>query len=494
MVGAFRRLVGGCIALAVVVAAPVGRSAEDVPAASVIARIETAFAPPVVVTGEPKKTRTLAETMAELHVPGISVAYIHDGRIAWTGAWGVVQPGGAPVTPETRFQAASISKSVTALAVLELVEAGRLDLDADVNRYLKSWRVAENTFTASEKVTLRRLLTHTAGVTVHGFEGYAAGTPAPSLLQVLNGEKPANSPPITVDTVPGTEWRYSGGGYEIVQQLLLDVAGEPFPELMRKSVLARAGMSRSTYEQPLPAALTGQAAVPFRRDGEPVPGGAHTYPEMAAAGLWTTPSDLARLLIRVQDDLAGKPGGLLNPAMTRAALTPSNVGGWGLGFSLGGSGEHRYFTHGGANDGFRAIAIAYEHGDGVVIMTNGDQGGPLQDAVVRTLAQAYGWPDFQPSVRTVATVDDKALDACLGRYEFVMPKGFGLTVTRQGERMFVRMGDQAPHEFFPEGGGRFFDKDVDAELTFQPGPNGEAGKVVLHQDGRDFEAVRQAGG
>lgn len=199
----------------------------------------------------------------------------------------------------TLFQAGSISKPVAALAALRLVEQGKLSLDEDVNAKLVSWKVPGNEFTKEQKVTLRRLLTHSAGLTVHGFPGYAAGAQVPTLVQVLNGEKPANTPAIRVDTVPGRLWRYSGGGYTIMQQLLIDVTQKSFPELMRQLVLEPAGMKHSTYEQPLPPARAGEAATAHDANGQPVKGQFHTYPEMAAAGLWTTPTDLALLAIEL---------------------------------------------------------------------------------------------------------------------------------------------------------------------------------------------------
>lgn len=235
--------------------------------------------------------------MAALHVPGVSIAVIHDGKIEWANGYGVVSLGGAPVTPETLFQAASISKPLTAMAVMHLVQTGKLNLDTDVNLYLKSWKIPSNSFTEKTKITLRELLSHTAGMTVHGFPGYASDATLPTLLQVLNGAKPANSPAIYADIAPGSEWRYSGGGFVIAQQLLLDTTGKPFPAFMKETVLIPAGMSHSTYEQPLPRSRMTEAAMPYRSNGQPTPGGPHVYPEMSAAGLWTTPSDLAHFAL-----------------------------------------------------------------------------------------------------------------------------------------------------------------------------------------------------
>src|ERR1022692_335405 len=238
-----------------------------------IQHIQEAILPPVITKGKPPATTKLADRMAALHVPGVSIAVIHDGKVEWARGFGVTRVGGPAVSPDTLFQAASISKPVTAMAVLHLAESGKLDLDADVNQYLKTWKVPAKTFTERTKVTLRELITHTAGMTVHGFPGYAFDSALPTLVQVLNGEKPANTPAILVDTIPGTNWRYSGGGFVVTQLLLEDVTGQPFPKLMHDIVLGPMGMTRSTYEQPLPQSRMAEAAMPYRQDGQAVPGG-----------------------------------------------------------------------------------------------------------------------------------------------------------------------------------------------------------------------------
>ncbi len=156
---------------------------------------------------------------------------------------------------------------------MRLVEAGKLNLDDDVNSYLKNWKVPANTFTDQTKVTLRELLSHTAGVTVHGFRGYIAGSALPSTFEILEGKAPANTPAITVDIKPGTLWRYSGGGYVIAKQVLDDVTGKPFPAMMRQEVLGPAGMVHSTFEQPLPAVRMLEVAMPYDETGTPAPHG-----------------------------------------------------------------------------------------------------------------------------------------------------------------------------------------------------------------------------
>jgi CubicO group peptidase (beta-lactamase class C family) len=451
-----------------------------------IQRIVDGIPPAIIVKGEPAAVTKLADRMAALHVPGVSIAVIHDGKIEWARGFGVTRIDGPPVTPDTLFQAASISKPVAAMAVLRLVQSGKLSLDTDVNEYLKSWKVPANRFTEKTKVTLRELVTHTAGLTVHGFAGYAAGAAVPTLVQVLDGEKPANSAPIRVDTDPGTIWRYSGGGYVVAQQLVQDVTGEPFPKLMHDTVLAPIGMTRSTYEQPLPKDRMAEVATPYRGDGQPVPGGPHTYPEMAPAGLWTTPSDLARYAIEVQKSLAGTSNRVLSAAMVRQMLT-AGLGHQGLGPGVGGSAAHPFFEHGGANEGYRCNLFAYNIGDGVVIMTNGDNGGQLAAELQRSVAREYGWPDFQPVEHTITRLDPKILESYAGAYQG--PRGL-FTVTREGEQLFIQLGAQPKAHVFPESEREFFAKVVDAQFTFQVDSQAKATGLTLHQNGSDLVAKR----
>jgi CubicO group peptidase (beta-lactamase class C family) len=413
-----------------------------------IQHIQNAILPPAITKGKQPATTKLADRMAALHVPGVSVAVIRDGRIEWARGFGVTLVGGPAVTPDTLFQAASISKPVTAIAVLHLAESGKLDLDADVNQYLKTWKVPANTFTEKTKVTLRELLTHTAGMTVHGFPGYASDSARPTLAQVLNGEKPANTPAILVDTIPGTNWRYSGGGFVVTQLLLEDMTGQSFPKLMHDIVLGPMGMTRSTYEQPLPQSRMAEAAMPYRQDGQAVPGGPHVYPEMAPAGLWTTPSDLARYAMEVQKALAGKSSAVLSAAMAREMLKPG-MNRWGLGVETGGSGEHSYFTHGGANEGFQCNLVAYNNGDGAVIMTNSDSGGALAMEILRTIAYEYKWPDFAP--REIAERKDAVSSDILARYVgiYAMAPGVNTTITLADGQLAGQMTGQGKIQLSP---------------------------------------------
>ncbi len=367
-------------------------------ALTILTTLQSGTAAERVLSPSTQSLRFVPDRMAHYHVPGLSLTCIHNGSIEWTEAFGVARVGGEPVTPETLFQASSISIPVTALAVLRLVEQGKLNLDVDVSQFLRSWKLPATRFTEQKSVTLRELLSHTAGVTVHGFEGYAAGKPVPTLVQVLNGERPANSAPVTIDFVPGTKFQYAGGDYAIIQQILIDVTGEPFPELMQEEVLQPLHMVHSTFQQPIPEKLRPLLAIPYDKEGNAIEGGPHTYPEMAVAGLWTTPSDLALFALAIQEALAGKPGAIVLPSTAHQMLQPV-LGFYALGFSIAGNGPNRYFSHPGANAGFLAFFFAYEKGDGVVLMANSQHSKALMLEVIQALSKQYGWAEFPTESR-----------------------------------------------------------------------------------------------
>jgi CubicO group peptidase (beta-lactamase class C family) len=406
------------------------------------------------------------------------VAVIDDGKIAWVRGYGVSRIGGPAVTPQTLFQAASISKPVSAVAVMQLVEAGKLDLDRDVNELLKSWKMPPSEQAAAERVTIRRLLSHTAGLTVHGFPGYAAGEPLPNLRQMLDGIAPANNPPIRIDLIPGTRSRYSGGGYLVLQQLVEDATGMHFSQVMRERVLQPLGMKHSNFYHPLPPQLLSQAAGAYLRDGRSVEGGPHVYPELAAAGLWTTPSDLARYAIGIQQAWAGNPGAILSSATVRKMMT-REIDRHGLGPVIGGEPSRQFFTHGGANFGFRCQLAAYLEGDGAVIMTNGDNGGELAERLLRSIAREYQWPDFAPPERVMTAVDPQTFDRYAGAYRF--ESGTVITVWRDGEQRYSRVKGAPVTELFATSEREYFQKALPARFEFfaDAGPDGIA--LILHE-------------
>ena len=450
--------------------------------------VESGLLPGVVVAGDSVPTYSIAARMEHYKVPGISVAVINDGKVEWARGYGVERVGSADsVTASTRFQAASISKPVAATAALRLVEEGKLKLDANVNDQLKSWRVPDNKFTEKQPVTLGEILSHTAGLTVHGFPGYAAGAKVPSAVGVLDGK--GNTDPVRVDTVPGTVWRYSGGGYTVAQVLMQDVTGEPFATVMKRLVLDPLGMEQSTYVQPLPEQLADSAAVAYRSNGNAVEGQWHTYPEQAAAGLWTTPSDLGRFALGIRAAYLGEVGALLKQATARQMLT-ERKGGYGLGVAVEGSGDSLRFSHGGANEGYRAFFVLYPAtGDGIAVMTNSDAGAALYMEVVRAVAHVYGWPDFEPETRTVVQVAPDVVKRYVG--EYVLDSDFVITVTQQGGQLFASYPGQPKARLLAESESQFFPEGNALRLTFERDGKGRVTHLVVRTGGQKLEAKRR---
>jgi CubicO group peptidase (beta-lactamase class C family) len=484
-----------CLALpclAALLIQPRGMEAQSLPSPEIQRRIERVGAcltTPVVEKNDPDACQTLADRMAADHVPGVSIAVIHNGDVEWAQGFGLAQLGGVPVTAETLFQAGSISKPVAAMAALRLVQEGKLSLDSDVNQLLTSWKIPPSAAAPSAVVTLRELLNHTAGMTVHGFPGYAAGTPIPTLVQILNGEKPANTAPVRLEAPPGSRWQYSGGGYTVMQQLLIDVSHERFAKLMRDAVLVPIGMTRSTYEQPLPVELRAGAATPYNADGTPVAGGSHIYPEMAAAGLWTTPTDLAHYAIEIQRSLRGDANHVLSAEMTRQMLV-AGLGNYGLGLVIGGAPENPYFSHGGINAGFENALVAFlRTGDGAVVMTNAQGGQQLAGAVIRSIASVYGWSNFHPIVRASIAVDPAILATYVGVYE--LNPALSIAITLENGQLMEQASNERKFPIFPESPNGFFLKIVDARVEFFTTPNGQVSHLVWHQQGSDTRWERR---
>lgn len=384
--------------LATLLATPL--AAQD-DAAAIIARIEAAQANPKNAAD----SLTIQQLMQRFGVPGVSIAVIKDYKIHWAKGYGIADVvTGKAVDTNTMFQAASISKPVAALASMKLVQDGRFNLDDDVNRILKSWKVPASEHNKDQPVTPRTLMSHTSGSDDgFGFPGYDPSAPIPTVVQVIEGAKPSNTGVVRFARKPYQRVKYSGGAVTIQQLAVMDLTGKPFAQFMQETVLAPLGMSNSTYEQPAPAAFTDRLARAHNNQGAAFAPAAphHIYPEQAAAGLWTTPSDLARFMIEVQTALRGPRGKILTRASAREMVTPVGVGPFAVGFQVGLRGEGWYFMHGGSNWGFRANVIAHvRNGYGSVIMTNANQGGQVIVALESRIAQAYNWDStFTPLPR-----------------------------------------------------------------------------------------------
>lgn len=432
-----KHVVSGLAIVAMCLPAMAGKASDS------IAAVENGLLPAVVLDGRTDRW-SLASRMAHWNVPAVSIAVIDEGRVAWARAYGVANAASRePVTPHTRFQAASISKPVAAAAAMALVVDGVLDLDGDVEALLGGARLPRTPEAGDAPITLRQLLSHTAGTSVHGFPGYARDAALPTLRQVVDGAAPANTAAVRVEGPPGHAWRYSGGGYQLVQWLVEAASGQPFADVVQARVLAPAGMDASSYDVP-----DEDIAAGHDRNGRPLPGGWHVYPEHAAAGLWTTPTDLARFAIALTAAYRGQAGTLLPDASVRTMLTPVRNG-YGLGPGVAGERERLVMSHGGSNEGYRAMWVMHPvTGDGVVVMTNGDAGDRLAMEVVRSVSAAFDWPDYKPRRVSSHALMAQQLAAREGtwstiydggRVEFVARRdGTGLAIsTARGRFVFV---------------------------------------------------------
>lgn len=373
-------------------------AAQDTPG-SMIARIES----PQVPNRQGFDSLSITQLMQRFRVPGVSIAVIRDFRVHWLKSYGIADvETGRLVDSATVFQAASISKPVTAMSAMRLVQDNRLALDADINTYLKSWRVPASELTRTQPVTARSLFSHTSGSDDgFGFPGYDPAAPRPTLVQILNGQPPSNVGTVTFGRAPYAGFKYSGGGTLIMQLAITELTGVPFAEFMGATVLGPLGMSNSSYEQPMTVALATHAARAHNGQGKGMGAAWHVYPEQAAAGLWTTPADLAQFVIEVMTAVRGPRGRVLSQAAAREMVSPVGTGPYAVGLSIEKRGEGWYFGHGGSNWGFRADILGHvRKGYGVVIMTNGDNGSALIAEIEARVAAAYGWDALdKPLVR-----------------------------------------------------------------------------------------------
>jgi len=457
-----------------------------------MSRVLADLRPETAVPARVSPAQTLAERMDYYATPGASIGVVDDGALAWASGFGVRMMGTADaVTATTPFQAGSISKPVFALAVMRLVEQGTLDLDADVNGYLSSWRVPANGGW-QPRITLRQLLSHTAGTTVHGFRGYPASGPWPTPLEVLQGVPPANTPEVIVDLMPGLAFRYSGGGTTIAQQVVVDVLGRPFPDLMRELILDPLGMADSTFEQPLPAPMAARAAVGHPLNGQPLSGGAHVYPEMAAAGLWTTAADLSRLAIALMRTLRGERSALpLNTESVQSMLQPQlpdqTIGEHfvGIGWYCSGEGDDFCFGHQGVDEGFLAeMRVLPNRGKAAAVMINA-HGWLLPVEIFKAIGREYGWP--AAPLRAASIAMPPGIDYA-GSYR--SEHDVLGDVTQSADGLTLRLGGQTPVALAPSSEMEFHAVVLNLLVHFETESDRVVTAMTLMQHGKEIRLIR----
>ncbi|MGZ7066006.1 MAG: serine hydrolase domain-containing protein, partial [Candidatus Aminicenantales bacterium] len=448
-----------------------------------IGRVENGLLPPVLVKGQ--TTWNILDRMKFHKVPGVSVAVFYDNKVQWAKGYGVMDNDTKlPVTENTLFVAGSISKPVAVMGALRLVQEGKLALDANINTFLTSWKLPENAFTAKQPVTLRLIVSHNAGLTVHGFRGYAPGEPLPTLVQILDGVPPANSSPIVVDIEPGKTWRYSGGGLTIMQLAMADVEKKPFPEILREKVFGPVGMTSSSYEQIMTPDRLKLAATGHDAAGKVIEGKRFIYPEMAAAGLWTTPTDLAKFAIEVGRSVRGESNKVLTADMAKLMTTPRIViqgtREMALGLFLERHGSEVYFGHGGQDTGFVASLLSDRDGGyGVAVMTNSDAegAGALISEITMSVAKEYGWGGYVPAPYDVIPLDAKALAPFPGRY--ILDSDNTLAVTLEGGRLMGKRAGGTAFELLPISAAEFIRTDAPVTYTFANGKGAPSAGVTI---------------
>ncbi len=416
------------------------------------------------------------------------MAVIHNYQIEWAKAYGLADTTTQrSVTTETRFQAGSISKSLNGVGVLTLVQDKKIELLTDINQYLTTWKFPYDSLAKNKKISTANLLSHTAGLTIHGFPGYGIQEELPTLSQVLNGQKPANTEAVRSQFEPGLRFQYSGGGTTISQLLLMDVTHQPYDQYMSEKVLKPMGMTNSSYTQP--PAGNALLATGYDGKGKEIAGKYNIYPEQAAAGLWTTPTDLCRYIIETQLAYQGKSEKVLSQQTTRLRLTPYVDSSAALGVFITKKGTDTYFGHGGADQGFLSQYYgSLTNGDGVVIMVNSNNGAILKE-IVNSVATVYNWKEFyKPVIKKVEIVPDSILQTYVGEYE--LGPNFILTVTVDQNRLIIQATGQPKFEVFPETQTRFFPKEFEALIEFVKDESGKITKIILFQGGRSNDAKK----
>jgi CubicO group peptidase (beta-lactamase class C family) len=440
----------------------IGSTPQDI--SKRIELVENKLCSPITIEGHDLIFHSLTERMKIYNVPGVSIAVINNGKIEWAKGYGTREAGvDLSVDTNTLFQAASISKPVTALGALHYVGRGMFILDSNINDYLVSWKIPANEFTKKRPVKFRYLLCHGAGLNGHALGNYSKGERIPTPLQTLDGLPPSKASAVRVVTEPGTEFRYSGGGYLILQQAMIDVICKPFPEIMKESVFGPAGMDKSGYFQERDYNNTENIAVGHNEMGSIIEGYWLRLSNLAGGGLWTTPSDLCRCAIEVQKALKGKSS-IISRELAEEMLTVQ-IGSQGLGFLLQGEGDSLSFSHGGDVRGYHNFLFAYaRQGNGVAVMTNAERGTALYPEILRAVALVYDWPDLKPVVMKPIPLSRETMNKYTGRYIFnnVLPTNVivekdHLKMTGDDGRIFL---------WYPDSDNHFYDFYTGWELKF----------------------------
>lgn len=381
-------------------------------------QVESGIRGKVKFLEEPENLSSISNKMSEYNIPAVSLAVINQGKIEWAD---IYQNANFSEEQEldctSIFQAASLSKPVTFLAALRMHAAGEIDLDKNIQDYLKDFVIPKGEQTAENPVTFRNIFSHTSGITSGGYQGYAKGLPLPSDLDILKGSDGVNSSAIEVITPPNEILAYSGGAYTLAELALQDIFSDEFSNIMKKWMLEPAGMQHSEFTQPLPASKAKQVARGYTQSGDVLDGGWHNYPEQAAAGLWSNSIDMAKFLIEIYKAYQGKSS-IFSETDIKSIISQERDG-HVYGFILSRSGDDISITHYGGNAGYRTgMAISLTSGNGLAYLINSDNGGALGNELLLTASQVYNWQHFKQTNVSRKQVNTNDLKPLAGEYKW----------------------------------------------------------------------------
>jgi len=430
------------------------------------------------------KSNNILDRMAFYKVKGLSIAVVQNYKVVWAKGYGWAdEKEKRPVTTATLFEPGSISKSLNAVGVLKLVHDKKLDLQTDINDYLRSWKFPYDSLSKGKKITLAHLLSHTAGLSVHGFPGYARNSKIPNLPEVLNGAAPANTGAVRSVFEPGLQFQYSGGGTTISQLIVSDVTGMTYDQFMYEKVLHPMGMVHSSYAQPPVKSNLSNVATGYRSDGEEVELKFHVYPEQAAAGLWTTPTDLCRYIIETQLAYEGKSSKVLNQEMTKLQLTPYIDPSSALGVFIDNRNGVKYFQHDAANEGFRGVYLgSMEGGNGVAIVVNSDNGNIISE-LLNSVSATYDWKGFDKATSvTTKQIADTLAQKYVGVYLY---EGMIAGVTKKEDGLYFWTGGQDVKMYFTSDKD-FINMEFLSEKTFLSDGQGNVTGYTRKANGKEY--------
>jgi CubicO group peptidase (beta-lactamase class C family) len=336
----------------------------------------------------------MLQKMSDYNIPGLSISIIEDGKISYSKGLGLLQYGNKkPVDDESIFSVGSISKVGTAVIVLKLVESGKIDLETSVNQYLKSWKLKDLSGKIDSKVTIKHLLSHTAGLNNYGFVDYQPDEKLPSTLQILQGSYPAKNNRVQITSTVGKDYKYSGGGTTILQLLVEEITKMPFDKAADSILFKPLKLNRSTYENPLPKTF-GNIAKAHNSKGKPraLPRGYESMPESAASGLWTTSKNIASLMLTIMNSYNSYENTFLKQDLAKKMMSQISPSPHGLGPELKGQGKNKIFLHGGSNDSYKARFVGNLHNkNGYAVCVNGANGNDFIMDIEKLIYRHMNW-------------------------------------------------------------------------------------------------------